>query len=452
MDRQHHDIDIPETAQRVIDVLEQGGCEVWTVGGFVRDALLGRPCHDIDLTTDAHWPQVKELCEAAGLHTFETGVEHGTLTVTCQDDVFEVTTFRTDGTYSDARHPDQVAFVGSIDEDLARRDFTINAMAYRPRSGLRDPFGGAADLESSIIRAVGDPETRFGEDALRILRAIRFSSQLGFEIETATMQGMRARQGLLDEIAAERIEHELEGLLLGDHVCTAIMSCEDVLAQVLPELEPMRGLDQRTPYHIYDVLEHTAHVVQNTPAYPLVRWAALFHDMGKPATFFTDEDGIGHFYGHPAISVEIARSIMRRLKMSPRFAHDVLALVAHHDEQVEPTPRAVKRMLQKLDGRPDLFRALCDLKRADALSQAPGCRGRVKLACDLDDCLTAIMAEHQAFRLSDLAIDGNDVMALGVEPGPRVGALLHAALDAVIDEKAANDREALTTFVRDALH
>ena len=380
-------IPLPPQAAFALAALEEAGFEAWCVGGFVRDALLGRACADVDVATDAPWQEVQRVFEAAGCRTHETGTAHGTLTVVVEQEALEITTYRDDGVYADARHPEAVSFVRTIEEDLARRDFTMNALAYHPKRGILDPYGGVADLEARTIRAVGDPARRFSEDALRILRACRFASQLGFSIEPATYAGMMANKGQLLRISAERVTHELECLLLGAHVHDALMGTVDVLAAVLPELVACKGFEQRTPYHVYDVLEHTAFVVQNTPPSPLVRWAALFHDMGKPAAFFQDADGTGRFYGHAKISVELARAAMGRLALSPAFVGRVLTLVKHHDDVIEPTPKAVKRALARLGGDVGLFRALCDLKRGDALAQAPRCAGRVELADELEEVL-----------------------------------------------------------------
>lgn len=439
-------IPLPSQAAFALAALEEAGFEAWCVGGFVRDALLGRACADVDVATDAPWQEVQRVFEAAGCRTHETGTAHGTLTVVVEQEALEITTYRDDGAYADARHPEAVSFVRTIEEDLARRDFTMNALAYHPKRGILDPYGGVADLEARTIRAVGDPARRFSEDALRILRACRFASQLGFSIEPATYAGMMANKGQLLRISAERVTHELECLLLGAHVHDALMGTVDVLAAVLPELVACKGFEQRTPYHVYDVLEHTAFVVQNTPPSPLVRWAALFHDMGKPAAFFQDADGTGHFYGHAKISVELARAAMGRLALSPAFVGRVLTLVKHHDDVIEPTPKAVKRALARLGGDVGLFRALCDLKRGDALAQAPRCAGRVELADELEEVLGGILEANEAFTLRKLAVDGRDVMAAGVRQGPAVGVVLAAALDAVIDERVPNERAALLAF------
>ncbi|WP_246600067.1 CCA tRNA nucleotidyltransferase [Gordonibacter massiliensis (ex Traore et al. 2017)] len=440
-------IALPPHAARALSVLEEAGYEAWCVGGFVRDALLGRPCADVDIATDAPWRDVQRAFEAAGWRTHETGTAHGTLTVVDEGEALEITTYRADGAYTDARHPEAVSFVRTIEEDLARRDFTVNALAYHTARGILDPYGGRADLEARTIRAVGDPAKRFSEDALRILRACRFASQLGFGIDADTYAGMMANKNQLLRISAERVTHELECLLLGEHVREALMGTVDVLAAVLPELVACKGFEQRTPYHIYDVLEHTARVVQGTPPYPLVRWAALFHDTGKPAAFFQDPEGTGHFYGHAKISVRLAQCAMGRLALSPAFVGRVLTLVRYHDDVVEPTSKSVKRALARLGGDVELFRALCDLKRGDALAQAPQCAGRVALADELDAVLDGVLEADEAFTLKKLGVDGRDAMAAGIPQGPDVGAALAAALDAVIDERVPNERGALLAFL-----
>lgn len=440
-------IQIPEGALRVLRTLEDAGYETWAVGGFVRDALSGQACADVDLATAAPWTAVRDVCTAAGMRTHETGTKHGTITVMADGEPIEVTTFRADGVYKDARHPEQVTFVRNIEEDLARRDFTINAMAFHPERGLLDPFGGVEDLRRGVIRTVGDPRKRFAEDALRILRACRFVGQLGFRLDDETRRGMMENKGLAARMPAERVAHELERLLLGAYAGLALLETVDVLAVALPELVAMKGFDQHTPYHIYDVLEHTAHVVDGVPQYPLVRWAALMHDMGKPAAFFTDPDGTGHFYAHAAISVKLAHGIMARLKLPSAFQAQVLALVERHDDVIEPTPRAVKRALARLGGDVALFHALCDLKRGDTRGQAPRCAGRIEAANELERMLDGLLSADEAFSLKALAVNGRDAMAAGVPEGPAVGQALADALDAVIDECEPNEADALRSFL-----
>ncbi len=438
---------LPPYALALLEALEQAGYESWVVGGYIRDALLERNPSDADIATAATWREVQQVSEQCGWRTHETGTAHGTLTVVVDDHAIEVTTYRSDGSYRDARHPDKVSFVQSIEEDLARRDFTINALAYHPQRGLFDPFGGYDDLKAGIIRAVGNPKQRFSEDALRIVRACRFASQLGFSIEGSTYQGMLASKGKLGRISSERIAHELNELLLGTYAGQTIMETVDALSAVLPELVAMKGFDQNTPYHIYDVLEHTCHVVDGVPANSTLRWAALMHDMGKPAVYFTDEAGVGHFYDHGFVSVQLAKGIMGRFNMSTEFIARVLLLIQWHDEVIPAQPKAVKKVLNLFAGDTDAFEMLCDLKRADAAAQAPRCHDRVELAEDLKKVLAEILEQDEAFSLKQLAIDGNDVVEMGIERGPRVGQALAAALNAVIEEEIPNEREALRAFI-----
>ncbi|WP_296013565.1 CCA tRNA nucleotidyltransferase [uncultured Adlercreutzia sp.] len=437
---------LPDVARDALSIIESAGGEAWCVGGFVRDALLGRPIHDVDIACSLPWPITQRAFQEAGWGTVETGVAHGTLTVVRDGEPLEITTYRLDGSYSDGRHPDSVAAASTIEEDLQRRDFTINALAYHPERGVIDPFGGVADMEAGVLRCVGDPMTRFSEDALRILRACRFASQLGVAIDPATFEAMVASKNLLRKVSGERIYRELERFVCGDYVHDALMSCVDVLAFVLPELVAMKGFVQHTKYHIYDVLEHTAWVCQHTPPEPLQRWSALFHDMGKPAASFFEGD-VEHFYGHAAISVQLSEGIMHRLPFPAWLRRDVPVLVRTHDDVVPANARAVRRMLGRLGGRTDLFEALCDIKRADALSQAPFCAPRADTAEELRALMGQILEEEAAFSVKHLAINGRDIMALGVEAGPEVGRILNACLDAVIDEQVPNEREALIGFI-----
>lgn len=410
----------------------------------MRDALMGHAADDVDIASNAHWTCARDAFVAAGFAVHETGTKHGTVTVVAHGAPIEVTTYRQDGAYSDGRHPDHVVFVGNITDDLARRDFTVNAIAYHPERGLCDPYHGVNDMHSGTIRTVGNPVARFSEDALRILRAARFQSQLGFSIEDDTARAMIAQKENLTNVAAERQVRELNRLLCGEHARDAIMDNIDVLGAIIPELLPLRRFDQCTPYHCYDILEHTAYVVQYVDPTPLLRWAALLHDIGKPAMFFIDDRGIGHFKGHARIGGDIARDIMQRLKMSSRFTHHVEMLVRQHDDRVEPSEKAVKRRLAKLEYDPDLMRALCNLKRADALAHSPDYRApRMERSAAVLSYLDKILEERQAFRLSDLAINGSDVIAAGIQPGPEVGKILQQLLDAVIEENLPNTRDSL---------
>lgn len=451
---------LPEEALLAIKTLENAGYEAWAVGGCVRDMLRNVPFDDIDIATSAPWQETERVfLELAAEDDFspsnpsnyhiavhETGTQHGTVTVVIGDFAFETTTYRTDGSYSDSRHPDSVRFVNTIQEDLARRDFTINAMAYHPKHGVIDPFNGQADLQQGVIRTVGDPLQRFSEDALRILRGCRFCSQLGFRIDEATMRGMMHAKHLLSSISRDRITTELTKLLCGPHAGRALMETVDVLSAVLPELVAMKGFNQQTPYHVYDVLEHTAHMVDAISPTPVMRWAALLHDVGKPAVFFTDDKGQGHFYGHAPVSGMLATGIMNRLSFGTATRNRIIELVSRHDDELTATARCVCQTLNRMNGNEELFRQYCELKKADASAHAPGFQQRMDIAEQALKILDDLIAKGQAFKLADLAINGNDLIAAGMEPGPHLGHTLQAALDAVIEGQIANERGPLLCF------
>ena len=452
--------ELPGYARRVVGALEAAGYEAWVVGGWVRDALLGRPGHDVDVTTSAPWPETARVLRAAGIAVHETGTAHGTVTAVADGRPVETTTYRVEGGYSDHRHPDEVRFVTDVREDLARRDFTVNAMAFHPERGLLDPFGGERDLAARVIRAVGEPERRFGEDALRVLRAVRFACRLGATIEPATQAALEACAGGLADIASERIGQELDGILATGRAAWALRSEFVVMAAAVPELAPMAGFDQRSPYHAYDVLEHTARVCAGVEEFAggmapaALRWAALLHDVAKPACWSEDVSGRGHFFGHPEAGARVAREVMGRLAVPGEVTRAASALVLLHDLEVRPTRASMRRMLAELEAaapgqaRPLAF-ALLDLKRADALSKAPACRG---YAVELDRMGAALREELAAggvWRVRDLAVGGADVIAeRGVEPGPGVGMVLAQLLAAVMEGEVPNERAALLAWLR----
>ena len=444
---EHATIQLPHYIERIMKLLEANGFECWCVGGCVRDALLGRDTHDFDLATAAEWRETERILTAGGIAVHRTGAKHGTVTAVVDGEPVEITTYRIDSGYSDGRHPDEVTFARSIQEDLARRDFTVNALAYHPERGLLDCWGGLDDLRAGVIRAVGEPFKRFREDGLRILRACRFVSQLGFSLDPETLQAMTACKMMLSHVSAERITHELDCLLLGEHVHDALMQSIDVLVAIMPELAACKGFDQHTPYHIYDIWEHTAWVVQRSPRTRLARWAALFHDIGKPAACFFEGER-AHFFGHPKLSAVLAEPIMKRLLMAPTFMQQVLTLVKMHDVQIAATMRSVRRALVRLDGDTELFRTLIGIKRADALAQSELSLPRLELANDLERVLDEIEATQCAFTVKQLVVNGHDVMDAGIPAGPAVGQALDAALDAVIDERIPNERDALLAFIR----
>lgn len=435
-------IDLPAHAARAIAQLEQAGFETWAVGGCVRDSLRGAEPHDWDLCTAARPEQMQAVF--AGERVLETGLKHGTLTVLTDGGPLEITSFRQETGYTDGRHPDGVRFVTDVTADLARRDFTTGAMAWHPQRGLCDPFGGLDDLQDGILRAVGDPDARLREDALRILRGVRFAAQLGFQIEPQTAAAMRRQVGRLETVAAERVRVELTGLLCGRFAVRALLDYADLVTAALPELAPMVGCDQRNPHHLYDVWEHTARAVGQVPADPVLRWAMLLHDSGKPACKTVDEDGVGHFYGHPKVSAEIAQTLTARLRFPAREAARIVLLAEQHDRPLGDNDRLVRRRLLQIGvGR---FRDLLAIKKGDAVGQGTHPED-VAALCQTERRLHDVLTQDACLSLRQLAVDGNDLTALGLY-GPAVGDTLRALLEAVADGTLENNRQALLAHAR----
>lgn len=457
--RSPDDLFAPPEAEAVLRILEAAGHSAWVVGGWVRDSLLGRPVHDVDVATGARWEDGARALRAAGVPVAETGTAHGTVTAVVGGVPVEVTTYRVDGAYSDARHPDAVRFVDSVDDDLARRDFTVNAMAWHPARGLRDPFGGRDDLAAGIVRAVGDPEARMAEDALRVLRAVRFSARLGFSVEPATQAAVDAHAPGLGLVSRERIGSELRALLASGRGGEALRTQRAVLLNAVPELAAMDGFPQRTPYHSLDVLGHVARVMDYVEVYTggtateRLRWAALLHDVGKPDCLTYGPEGNAHFFGHPARSRDIARAVMARLAVPRAVAVPALALVRLHDRPVTDDDRSVTSILCDLEGLAPgmasaLFFELMALKRADAAGKAPAYRDYAVEVDALEARGRALLAAGVPLRPSDLAVSGADVMAaLGMPPGPAVGRVLRAALDAVHRGEVGHGREDLLRWI-----
>ncbi|MBQ5886697.1 MAG: HD domain-containing protein [Clostridia bacterium] len=425
-------------------MLEDAGYEAFIVGGCVRDALRGITPKDYDITTSALPEETKSVFR--DYRVIETGIQHGTVTVMMDGMPLEITTYRTEGTYSDNRHPDSVSFTTSLREDVARRDFTMNAIAYSPVRGLIDYFGGAEDIRGGTIRCVGDPDTRFREDALRMMRGIRFASALGFAIEEKTAAAIRENKERISAVSAERIRVELTKLLCGANVKNVLMNWWDVLGVVIPEILPMHGFDQRTPYHIYDVWEHTAVAVSETPPVTHLRLSALLHDIGKPPSFFTDEKGVGHFYGHPAVSEKMAEEILARLKYDNVTRRRVVTLVREHDRIIEPTETAVKRALSRLT--PEVFFNLLAIKRADNLAQSPNYRDRLETYDRIESMAQDVLERNECISVATLAVNGGDLIALGMKPGKEIGEMLSLLLEQVIRGDLANDRDELLTYVK----
>jgi len=445
---------IPAHVTFLLARLKQAGFSAYVVGGCVRDSLFGREPHDWDICTSALPEQMQAVF--SNLHTVETGLKHGTLTVLVDHIPYEVTTYRIDGDYSDHRHPDSVCFVDDLVQDLARRDFTVNAMAYAPDTGLQDPFGGQQDLSAMLIRCVGDPEQRFDEDALRVLRALRFASVYDFAIEPSTASALRKKAPDLKLVAGERIREELLKLLCGKAAGRILREFPDVLAEIIPEIRPMIGYDQQNHHHSYDLWEHTVIGVENVPADPVLRLAMLLHDTGKPLSRTTDEKGEGHYIGHPKISEEIARKTADMLHLDNAFRDRLCLLVLNHDTHMRTDSGEVNTsrsfMLRKLNryGEENV-RSLFLIHRADRIATGYTTtereNGRLKLRMD---ALDAVLADQACFSLKDLAVNGNNMLALGLK-GPAVGSALHSLLEAVMDGKVPNEKNALLAYLSNNL-
>ena len=437
---------IPAAVEEILERLEAAGFEAWCVGGAVRDALLGREAGDWDVASSAPPERVLALFAPRAL---PTGLQHGTVTVkTGPGAGVEVTTFRRDGIYLDGRRPEHVDFTGSIREDLSRRDFTVNAIAVNRRGEVLDPFGGRADLERRTLRAVGAAEERFREDGLRILRGLRFAARLGLEAAPETERALRRCAPLLERIAPERIRTELTGMLCGETVLPVLLAYPDVLGAPLPEILPCVGFDQRSVYHCYDVWTHTAHAAAAARPLPVLRFALLFHDLGKPETFSLDGEGRGHFYGHWRRSVSLAEAAMDRLRFDNRSRQTILTLVERHDAPLALSEKAVRRNLARYGE--ETLRLLLEVKRADNQAQAEPYRDRQKLIAQWEDLLELVLQSGDCFSLGQLAVRGGDLTALGLR-GPAVGAALRELLEQVMDDKLPNDRGMLLEYVKEKL-
>lgn len=435
---------LPNYVQFCIDRLEKAGFAAWAVGGCVRDALLGLTPHDYDLCTAALPGETARIF--ADFPLIRNGEKHGTIGVILDHQVCEITTFRTEGDYADSRHPDWVEFVTDIENDLARRDFTVNAMAYSPTRGYADPFGGQEDLEKHILRAVGDPEKRFTEDALRILRGVRFAVRFGLTPDPATEQAMLALAPRLHNIAAERIFDELCKLLL-QISADDLLRYAPIFAEVIPELAPCMGFNQHSHHHAYDIFTHTAHVVEGVPADLTLRWAALLHDVGKPTCFTLDQQGEGHFYGHADKSAELADAILRRLKAPTTLREQVVTLVKLHMVQIPPEYKAVRRWMSRLQSTHiDIEHLLC-LQFADMGSKGTGTPHDTTHLQQIGHLAHDIRNEFACISLRDLAVNGHDLMALGYN-GPEIGRTLQYLLDQVLDEQVPNEKEALLKLLQ----
>ena len=436
---------IPEYVNSILLRLRQAGHRAYAVGGCVRDALRGVTPHDWDVCTSARPEETERVF--ADLPRIDTGKKHGTIAVIPDHKTVEITTFRTDGDYPDNRHPRAVTFLKDLEGDLSRRDFTINAMAFDEDERPIDLFGGREDLKNGIVRTVGDPAARFLEDGLRILRGLRFASRLDFAVEPATARAMIEGRELLNNISAERIFTELKGILTGPAAGRILRDYAPVVFTVLPELAPLEGFEQHSPYHDSDVWEHTLRAFEASPAAPVFRLALLFHDCGKPDCFTRDETGRGHFYGHPKKSRELAEQALRRLKCDAVTMDRVLYLVEKHDTWLPETERNMRRFLlhEDVDG----IRDLLIVERCDALAHAPAGRDpALKNVEKWAQLLEAVLAEKPCLSLKTLAISGDDLLSLGMASGPQMGRLLNSILEQVADSDLPNDRAVLLAYAQ----
>ena len=434
---------IPKEAELALHTLQSRGHAAFVVGGCVRDSLLGRTPNDWDVTTSALPEEVADCFR--NFRVIETGLQHGTLTVLVDGTPIEITTFRNDGIYLDHRHPVGVTFSNTVEDDLARRDFTVNAMAYHPERGLVDLFGGREDLKNRVIRCVGDPVTRFREDGLRILRAIRFASVLGFSLDEKTKAAVRSEKSLLEFIAPERIREEFCKLLCGVNAENVIREYVDVIGQFLPELLACRGFEQNTKYHCYDVLEHTLCALSHASNNLFVRLAVLLHDIGKPLCYTEDENG-GHFKGHGPVGTAMTEQILRRLRFDNRTVEIVSRLVERHDRITPAEEKAVKRLMQKMSDQEILW--LLEVQRCDRLAHAKGFDEPPASLDEVPRLMERIHASNACLSLKTLAVRGDDLLRLGIPEGKSIGDALAHLLDAVIEGRLPNEREALLSAIQ----
>ena len=432
-------IQLPEKVGRIIGTLQEHGYEAYAVGGCIRDSILGREPEDWDITTSAMPEETKALFDK----TFDTGIQHGTITVLLEKEGFEVTTYRIDGKYEDSRHPKEVTFTRNLREDLLRRDFTINAMAYNETDGLVDIFGGLEDLEAGMIRCVGTAKERFKEDALRILRGVRFAAQLGFDIEEDTRQGMKELAWTLQNISAERIQVELVKMITSKRPEMLREAYELGMTRiVLPEFDQLMTTGQETPHHMYSVGEHTLHAMKNIRADKILRLAMLLHDMGKPALKTVDEAGVAHFKKHALESERIAENVLRRLKFDNDTIRKVTRLVRCHDLRMPATAKSVRRAMNQIGE--ELFPYYMEVRRADVLAQSMYQREeKIENLDQIEELYRQIVEDGDCVSLKDLAVTGRDLIASGMKPGKEIGEKLEELLKLVIEDPKLNTKEEL---------
>ena len=439
---------IPDYAQKALSLLHAQGFKAYIVGGCVRDAVLGKTPNDYDICTDCTPDVMKKVF--SDFTTIETGIKHGTLTVLIDRQPLEITTFRSDGTYTDHRKPDSVKFEKELSEDLKRRDFTVNALCCNDDEGVVDMFGGLDDIKNKVIKCVGKPQERFDEDALRILRALRFSSVLDFEIEKNTAQAVHEQKELLRAISAERIAAELKKLLCGRDPARILLEYRDVFAVIIPQLAPCFDFAQNNPHHCYDVYTHICKSVNNIEPDWVLRLAMLLHDIGKPLVHTTDENGIDHFKTHQLKSAEIAKEVTGALKLDNKSRSRIHSLVLEHDNRIPAKKKSVRRFLSKYDE--EFFADYLKVRRADTLAQSMYFRSeKLEELDEIEKIAKQICDEALCLHISDLAVNGNDLMELGLSH-KQIGEGLKMLLDAVIEERTANEKDSLIACLKESLN
>ncbi len=436
---------LPQQVKTALNLLTENGYEAFIVGGCVRDSILGITPLDWDITTNAIPKQILSVFE--NYRTIKTGIKHGTVTVIIQNLPLEITTYRIDGEYLNNRHPDSVKFCFNLKEDLNRRDFTINSLAFNSQSGIVDISDGVNDINSKIIRCVGNPDIRFKEDALRILRALRFSSTLGFNIEQNTSDSILRNAHLLRNVSKERVSSELLKILCGKNVVNVLLKYRNVFATIIPEIEPMFDFQQNNKHHIFDVWEHTVYAIGFSEPNPIVRLTLLLHDIGKPHCYTIDTNSVGHFYGHGEFSADIASKVLEDLKLSNNISQTILTLVRYHDCELSPDEKLIKKRLAKFSE--PVLRLLVKVQNADSLAHNPAYSFKHKDINQIEETIDKVIANNECFSLEKLAVNGTDLIALGIPKGRVIGEILNDLLNYVIDNKISNNKDKLLSKAKE---